>query len=297
MVMMLTVEENAMNRDFSMMSRYGRFEDIPPEIVCESSLVAWLCHLGKLSQIPCEMRTAQVLFAAVRHDSAAFESLQENEAVSHRELTLRGVIAGRLRFESVQKEYKDEDFIIGLSAVGAGMLTAIDFAGEYKHLLTDRVVEAICTRRLSAAYEFGWDWFPAGRDRIKDEYIEVAIAKEIFDYDKLKIMGKSHVLTNMLNEGFWPEERQFYPGDSCRVAPKSVSECFEILCEQKYPYVKVLLRCWMQTRPTIEAVEALHGSKTGLDELFSLYPIHEIREHMNGLRSIRGRLLENDLGM
>lgn len=283
------------------MSSYSTFAEIPNDQISESSLVAWIVSGGKLAQILTGLRTERVLWAAARHDDDAYRQIGRDQVSDHRALSVEAIRQGKAYFFWLPEEYKDEQMLIDMTIFGTHSIQNIDLAGAYKHLLTERVAEAICSRSLSQAHEFGIAGGAAAKALIRDKYLEAGIRAQTSDYGYLEMVNKQYLLVKMLAFGFWPDEKNFNVPDevvrSFVVPPSDPIEALERIGVCQSRGHKLLHRSWLQTRPTKEVVDALQGSAQGLDELFRIYPEQEMRKHMKTHRSIRGRLLEQDLGM
>lgn len=282
------------------MNKYTTFAEIPNDQIIESSLVAWIVSGGKLAQILTGLRTERVLWAAARHDDDAYRKIGKDEVADHRALSLESIRQGKAFFFWLPEEYKDEQLLIDMTIFGTQSIQNIDLAGAYKHLLTERVAEVICSRSLSQAYEFGIAGGSTAKALIRDKYLEAGIRAQTSDYGYLESMNKQYLLVKMVAFGFWPDEKNFTGPEEVRAFIKPPADPEEALdrilvCQGRGH--QLLHRSWLQTRPAKEVVDALQGSAEGLDELFKIYPEQELRKHMKAHRSIRGRLLEHDLGM
>lgn len=282
------------------MSRYSTFAEIPNDQISESSLVAWIVSGGKLAQILTGLRTERVLWAAARHDDDAYRQIGKDQVSDHRALSLEAIRQGKAYFYWLPEEYKDEQMLIDMTIFGTQSIQNTDLACAYKHLLTERVAEVICSRSLTQAYEFGIAGGSAAKALIRDKYLEAAIRAQTSDYGYLASMDKQYLLVKMVAYGFWPKKINFNGPEELKTfvtPPADPGEALERILVSQSRGNQLLHRSWLLTRPTSEVVDALQGSKKGLDELFTIYPERELREYMKVYRSIRGRFVEQDLGM
>lgn len=282
------------------MINYKTFSDIPEGRVNDSSLVAWVVSGGKLAQIPVEMRTEPVLWSAVRNDSEAYDLILPEDVTDHRSLSLEALRHSKAFFTSVPEAYKDEQFLIDMTSVGSQLINNIRLRDQYDHLLTEYTAKAICTRSISDAFNY----CQAGGEKagvlLKDDYLVEGIQIQTSDYGTLKLMGKEYLLIAMLADGFWPAAQNFnFPPEIhvMRTPPASPTEAVERIQIAKSGGHKILHRCWLQTQPMADVIAELQSSTKGLDELFIIYPERELREYMKLHRSLRGRFVEQDLGM
>lgn len=276
---------------------YRNFNEMPAHKLTESALVAWVCEGGKFHQIRREYWSEPLLYAAVRRDPDAFKLIGEDDIDDHRMLSFECVKAGCLQFKDLLPAYQDESFVLDLIEPYAYMVEGIDFAHRFKHLLTDRVIDAICRKSVDHAYEFACRWCPVGKFRINDDSIKAAIAVNATAYFRLAEMGKEHVLVSMLADGFWPSTEFFVRDSPSRYPPSSATEAFERYSKSLGMSNKALHVGWLKTRPTSELVDALQGSQEALGLLFDIVPKDDLRDLMKTHRSIRGRFLEYELGM
>lgn len=292
------VEQCEANRDIK---QFRNFEDIPKERLSESSLVAWIVSgSGKLAKIPVEERTERLLWSAVRHDKDAYDLIPACDVNNHRELSLEALRHSNTYFSSIPEAYKDEQFLIDMTERGSHSIKNIGLADRYDHLLTDFTAMVICSRSVSQALSYCEAGGEKARALLKDEYVLEAIKKQTSDFGSLKSLGKEYLLISLLADGFWPAEENFnFPPEvhALRSPPSSPKEAVERYSVATALGHKVLHRCWLQAQPKPQVIDELQSFQKGLDELFIIYPEHELREYMKSYRSIRGRLLEQDLGM
>lgn len=276
-----------------------RIEVIPPEWLNESALVVWLFRGGSLQKIPAEFRTERVLFTAVRHDFDAYAQIRQDEVSNHRELSLEAMRRGKAQLYMLPESYLNEDFIIEATDIDTTALQGFCFQKRL-HLFTDRVAEAICSRSLTHVRGFLIAGSNLAAPMVKDEYIKAAILNECSDYSYLRELKKEYLLVELLKDGFWPqgkstsEERQWLPPTT---PPADFAEALDVISSTNSLGSTILFQSWLKTHKTHDVVHALHSSKEGIDQLFEIYSDRELRTYMNDYRSLRGRLIENDLGM
>jgi hypothetical protein len=282
------------------MDRYSKFRRIPPERVTESSLVAWIVFGGLLEQIPKEHRTERVLWAAARHDDTSYALIGQDEVADHQALSLEALARGTTSFSKIPWEHKDEDFIIQMTIDSTNALQGINFAAAYSHLITDKVAQAICSRSVSHAYGF---WVAGGdeaRALIKDSYIEAAFDNECKCFAELERFGQTKMLAAKLAAGFWPKGAALKTSTGLELAaepPADPMTALILMNNSRARGHQVLYKCWLLSRPVEEVIDGLQSRKVGLAEIFNLYSEADLRKHMKTYRSIRGRFLEQDLGM
>ncbi|MBI6882733.1 hypothetical protein [Pseudomonas putida] len=277
-------------------ARCSAFSEIEDALIDESVSVAWLCNGGHLFDIPEEHWSESVLLTAVRKDVYAFDLIDESLVDDYRALAVEASKAGTVNFANLPEAYCNEGFVLELISVGALSVEGIDFAGRYAHLLTDRVIEAICTKSLSNARYFSLVLGKFTKDRINDEYVRKAIPLNHYDLHCLEDLGKTHVLVDMLVQGYWPPSLREYPNHPCPEAPATVNDGFAIYSTTECANMRTLHKCWMQTRPVEELAVTLKGP-AGLDLLFEIVPDDKIRRFAHKNRGIAGRLVGNDMGM
>lgn len=292
------VEQCEANRDIR---QFKNFEDIPKERVSESSLVAWIVSgAGKLAKIPVEERTERLLWVAVRHDQEAYDLIPACDVNNHRELSLEALRNSKTFFASIPEAYKDEQFLIDMTERGSQSIQNIGLADRYDHLLTDFTAMTICSRSISQALSFCEAGGDKARVLLKDEYVIEAIKKQTSDFGSLKALGKEYLLIGLLADGYWPAAHNFnYPPEThtLREPPSSPRDAVERCSATTSLGHRVLHRCWLRAQPMDQVVHELQAFPKGLNELFELYPERELRSYLKTSRSIRGRLLEQDLGM
>jgi hypothetical protein len=280
------------------MSAYSEFSTIPPEKVSESSLVAWLVSGGRLQQIPRELRVERVLWAAVRNDKSSYGLIDKGMVSDHRALSLEAIRCDSVGFFAVPEAYKDEDFLIEMAISRPRLILCVDLKDKYRHLVTEKTARGICSVSLSLAFDYAQMGGEKAQVLVTDKLLTEAIKSQSSDYGVLEIMGRGDLLISMLKQGFWPDETHFsFPGhQSFKNPPSDVSDALSRIL-RTIGSMRILHRNWLKTQPMAEVVDALEGSRQGLDELFVLYPETDLRGFMKAYRSLRGRFVEQDLGM
>lgn len=278
---------------------YKSFSDIPEHLVCESFLMAWLQQDKRFSSIPRDLWTDQLVTTAIRNDSFAFAIIKPEDVSDYRKLMLEFVRFGMGGFDQLPAEYKTEQFVIDMSAWDPRPMD-LSFLKDHPHLITQRVADEICSKSFNHAYDFWMRAGDTGRKFVTDAHLERAIRADSSHLDLLVDLKKEHILVDMISQGYWPSKDQKYrpsPVDHKPVRPERLKGLPELLCLNILEGHKFLYRCWIKTKPVDEVVDAYHGYKAGIDELFCLYEEKTLRSYADKYRSLRGRFLENDLGM
>lgn len=279
-------------------NQYKRFSEIPADMVSESSLVAWIYHGGKFREIPKEMHTQRIFWTAARWDFGAYLEIDLSQVDDLRGMSLSGVIGSMTNFEWLPPELRNEQFVVEMTIEDASALADLDLEEEFEYLLTDYVVSEVCSRSLDHAYQMYSACDGIVRPLIKDEYLEAALMNCPRSYWKLKEMGREEILPKVLAAGYWPAKDSFEEHPEFAVPPATIAEAFErVKSLGNDPFFKAIHRVWIDTKPMDDIVEVLQGSKAGIDHLFEHYPEKELRQYMKTYRPLRGRFLENDLGM
>lgn len=282
------------------MDGYSKFRRIPEDRISESSLVAWIVHGGMLEEIPQDLRTERVLWAAARHDDHAYDLISQEDVADHRGLSLAAVLRKKTSFSKVPWEHKDEDFLIEMTVDSTWPIQGINLANAYAHLITEKVAEAISSRSISHAYGFWMIGGDQARELIKDSYLETAFKNGCRDFAELDRLGMKHLLVAELAKGFWPKvdpSESLAGNDITSEPPSDPMHALSLIDGAKKYGHKIVYNCWLLSRPVEEVIESLQVKRVGMDKIFELYPEAELRKHMKTYRSIRGRLLEQDLGM
>lgn len=280
------------------MKAYKRFSEIPADKVSESSLVAWMYHGGKFREIPEEMHTQNLYWTATRWDFGAFLAIDRSKVDDLHGMCLNGMIHGLMSFDWLPPELLTEQFVIDMTIEDVSPLDGADLEDQHEFLLTERVVKEIASRSLSHAYSLYSLSDGIARPLIKDEYLVAAIKNDPRSAWKLNEMGKEGLFLEVLSQGYWPPEESFSDIPGVVAKPTTVAQAYDWYREsEKDSFPQRLYRAWMQAQPLTDLITALQGSKAGLDHLFEHYPEKELRQHLKTHRPLRGRFLENDLGM
>jgi hypothetical protein len=287
--------EQAQHQKHPDAGNYRYFSDIPEHLVCESFLVAWLLQGTRFADIPKEHWTERVVWAGMRNDSFAFDVIKPDDVSDYRALLLEWIRFGPGSFNSLPPEYRTEQFVIDLGAQSPIPMD-LTFLSSYPHLITPRVADELGTKSFDHAFVFWRKTGEIGQSLMSDAHFERAIRNDSSHLEMLAFLNREHILIDMVSRGYWPSETK--PNRPATVErPENLAGLPQLLRTNMLEGHKFLYRCWIKTRPVDEVVDAYHGYKAGIDELFCLYDEKVLKGYANQYRSLRGRFLEHDLGM
>jgi hypothetical protein len=284
------------------MSNYRKFNDIPASRHDEESLAGWLYYCGPLSEIPSHLRTGLILEAAAYWDRDALFELSQENTPNYENLVMVALSNGSERVRKINKEHFTESLLVRVCCEEPRCMNLIDWDLGFKEFLTDSAIEVIASNSifnyLALLRIKNFD-----ESKISEEFIKLAIKNDLNNLLMLLGCDKNHLITQVLSEGAWPEfskqdvEHFSKLGLDASAPPDSVEKALLFLCASEQSHTTFLYSMSINSFPLDSVITAALKIKNGLDFLFGHYSEDELRPHMRKHHPIRGRMLENELGM
>jgi hypothetical protein len=284
-------------------SLYKNYGEIPSDLKCESFLTAWVVSTGNLEAIPLEERTELMLRTAVRHDRYAFPIIRPDDVSDYGALILDAIDNDPSNASYIWKEHITEDLIIKMAAKNVNALKYIDLSDWHSHLLTDSLVSSIIRMNVSKAVCFIKEIGNISMSRVNDEDIRAAIQVQVSDLHQLKSIGKVRVLNEMLTSGYWPEglnaaikmeKGQVLDIESPPASPHEALSRGSCIRTQGVRFLHLQSLRRFPIEEVVSTTEAIPGV---VDCLLEVYTEKELRPHIRLSKALRGRFLENALGL
>jgi hypothetical protein len=282
---------------------YKTFSSIPKELQTEDFIIAWLTTpLGRLINVPHEIRTERMMRISVSYDASAFLIINPEDIFDYQGLILDALEFSTEVSDKIRKEYLTEDFIIELSRRKLSELLNFGLAGKNKHLLTDRVISSIVQSSVASASFLNMRFSSVVKGRIRDEDLKLAVINNFNFVGGLVGLNKECVLSDMLKEGYWPPVTNNYvkdDGDKADMThpPTSPGEAMERLADSESRGMRLLHMQSLKIFPIEDVIASTQGIPNATDILLEAYSEKELKPHMRLSRELRGRLLETGLGL
>ena len=196
------------------MSAYNSFADMPPSDRHEDALVAWLrTPAGNLAEIPKDLLTRKMQVAAIwTEGSLSNFSFKDNP--NYCEIVLEAIIGGGTDLIlQVEEEALSEPFLyaaVSTQHTGKYILCKMvtECCDRFNRLISQRIMNKGLENSLKIAWEIMHHTdspIPQSiRDMVTDKVLRDAIVNNTCETYYLKRMGKLHLLTQALEDGYWP---------------------------------------------------------------------------------------------
>jgi hypothetical protein len=287
------------------MSTFETFQDIPQGLRGEAHLVGWLLECGSLCDIPASYRTDLIFEAAAAHESSALSQIKPEDTTHYEALALIALKRNPTQIKYVPAHILTEDFVIKACINSRGLIRQIVWSDDNENgvMVTKHLVNQIGSQSLIHACELVNAIGDEDRDLLTDESIRAAIKVSVADLIRLRDLGALPILQDMVDKGYWPPESdktiQFdlSAGRDYRLRPATPAEVLERLTGVMGLSYSILNTRVMKSFPIEDVITTLSQDQSSLDLLFKLYTADELRPHMRLSQRLKGRLLEEDLGL
>lgn len=275
---------------------------IPEEIADAEVYDAWHTHVVDycgagadiaLEQIPVKFVTDDLRRKAIYRSVRSLIYISPEHTDSYRELVLYGLKQSKMTFMMMHNSLRTLDFIKEVVDIVPGVF---DFKwnaqGWIESVMTKELRDKVLLTNVRLALSLPEDQVTWGQWKHLFTTQEGAI--EILDQN-----DRLDLYVRYLQEGNWPEHES---GNS-PAKPDSLNGLADILTKieansDHYPpdAFSLIYKAKLLSLP-IEDVIPVMKSADRIKVLMNLYPEDVLRKHMKLNRSLRGALLENDLGM
>jgi hypothetical protein len=284
------------------MSNFLNFEDIPDSRYDEESLSGWLYYSGRLAEIPKYLWGDLILESAACWDEDALQELTPENTSYYEQLVLLALAHGANRIQKINKHHLSEDLFIRICSEYPRCMEGINWNLGFGDFLTDKTIEAIASKSIFH-YLVLQRVKSIDESKFSDDLIKTAIGNDLNNLLRLEGYGKEHLIAQVLSEGAWPDLHSMHImhfaklGLNASVPPESAEKAMEFLFASDENDTTYLYAMSIRTFPIESVIKAALERKNGLDLLFGHYTEAELRPHTKHYRALRGRMLENELGM
>jgi hypothetical protein len=273
---------------------YKSFADIPPELLNEEYLIAWVVGGGEYSRIRNEHRTELLSRTSVLFDGRAFAHIRPDEVSDYQSLIVDAVSNALTVAREIPHEYITEELLVKIAAKRVIVLSYMDLNGKNKQLATTGLVSSVVRQGLMDAAFIHRVLGSKVRVMMTDDDLKFAIKSERHNFNCLEEIGKLRVLSDMLKEGFWPVETKLNGGFN---PPCTPVEAIEQVIKAENESIGILFRHSLRLFPIEEVITSTIGLPRIADILLDVYSDRELEPHLKLSKELRGRMLESALGM
>jgi hypothetical protein len=285
------------------MLKYQVFEDIPEFLRVEGALVAWIYARGHLKFIPSAYRTEQIFEVSVIAEDDALSFISPEETSQYEELAIAALKRNPVQVRILPDAVLTEAFLIKACSHSLAVIRYIDWPFEKAHLATPKLIREVGAQSLIHASELIESIGYKARSMLDEEVLRKAIKHSIANLIRLDVFKGKPLLETMLREGFWYLEDEksikfeLSNGRDYRKPPSTPEEALSRLRDPTGVPLRILHSQSLKAFPIQDVIATLSRDAESLDVLFDLYTADELRPHMGLSRALRGRFLEQEIGL
>ena len=284
------------------MANYLFFDDIPDSRQDEASLIGWLYHCGTLAAIPKYLWTERVLEGAVYWDQEALASIRRADTPNFQYRVDLALSANSNRTKYIRSKDYTEDFLIKISCAHPRCMFEINWSGGLYDLLTDKAIVQIGSASIVGMINL-INYRSVNDDLITNEVVKSAIKNQPDKINELAEYDRYLPVIVEAVDDYWPTftpmnlsffERRNLDASVRPTSLKNALDCFAVSPDRD---INVFFKVCVKKYPIDEVIETALGMPGGLNKLFDLYASDELQPHTKNYRQLRGRFLEDALGM
>ena len=274
---------------------YKKFTSIPVELQDSETAVTWmacLCGglgiyaLDTLPQIPDELRNQSVFLKAVGIDGRALKLIKPSQTDDYLAIALAAVLNNSDALQMIDDNYKTEavlDLFIAHKVYFDLDTSQIDWI---KPMINQDRIDKLSANGFWFALEVGLE--NVSWDVVKDTL------KTIPDwYTNMDKQGQLGFLTKMLKENEWPISTGCLTYKPLKNLADGVSR---LMRAGNDTMLKCLYKAYVMTHP-VEDVIAAMKTPNRREMLLKMYSLDDLRPHAHGDRNLRGKILEQEMGL
>lgn len=306
---------------------YERFDQMPETLHNPSALHTWLefAPTERFHQIPEPLVTDAMRLTALRSYSGALSWISPTSTPNYLKLVLEALPSDCSLILSVDAECLSEEFLY--SAVKTNKLVMFEILREncdrFNNLISQRIVDEGCRHSPRTLWKMlGEDqWKLPARivAMVTDEHIAQSARNESNELHYIKRLGKLHVLTDMIKNGYWPQDgdsilKRDDLGTISQYSSRLPSACDAYREARKQANVtnngyghldeaiQTLFEAALKLYPASDVLQWLDRPSIGernrhIESIKDLYTSDELKPFLREYPFVKAMVLEADLGM
>jgi hypothetical protein len=282
--------------------QYSYFSDIPESRHDEASLIGWICQTGSLKEIPKPLWTEGLLEAAAYWDSKALASIRRSDTMDFGKLVDLALSSNANRTSLIKPEDYTEDFLIKICCDHPRCMADINWYGGVYDLLTDKAITEIASASITGMLNL-INHRPVNDELVTTEVVRSAIKNQPSAIEKLAEYDQYHPIIVDLVDDYWPEFSPMYlssfegAGLDASVRPSTVDQALKCLLVSPDKSIDIFYKVCISKYSTEDVIQAALDMHGGLNKLFDIYSNEQLQPHTKKYRALRGKILEDELGM
>jgi hypothetical protein len=284
---------------------YEKFDDLPVELKVPEALFVWVFDTAdRIKEIPLEFVDHDIRLAAVWNSGATIEFISKKDTDRYEELALCAVSSNPDSLHKIDPSVFSDDFFIKAITSRSDVVFHFRKVLDKGYKLSSEIISAVLEHAITAISSLvSVEGFA---DLATDEMVRRGVLTSFvdqyawwIDLRSLELIGKTSVVQEAISSGFWPVTFRFdsdepYFPDVLR--PASLPEAILAYSQSNENYTE-LFKFSVLSYGTDEVISSLHLTSAGLDTLQTLYTDKELVQYAKKYIGLRGRFLENALGM
>lgn len=274
---------------------YEEFSNIPEAFRDSEMAASWMTTLSKqqvststhtLQQIPAELQNQKVLLTAVEINSMALKLIKPEQADDYLAIVLVAVHKASYAFKLMDDSYKTE------AVLDEFIDDHVFFDLETGHM--DWILPMLNQERIDkiSAYSF-WFALSVGLENVSWDVVKEQLKKTPDNYSFMDKLGQLGFLSKMLKEDEWPKSE----GNLTYKPFKSLADgVSRFMRSDKESALHCLHKAYVMTYPVEEVIAAMK-TPARREVLLNMYPTDVLRQHSGSDRELRGKLLEQEIGL
>lgn len=290
------------------MSNYENFADIPDKHRSTAEICDWMLAKRKmLSDIPKGFRNDRIVIFALCIEKNDFADVGPDDVKRYYEICRFAVQRSGFNFTHIPVVFVTEELVSSLIGGLYCPLSAFVKKPQFHHLFTTELITQ-AVKENAVVLKYVWKY--AKQDEISDSSIEAGLKASIYGYSAVYLADKSEVLINLLGQGYWPGHDEATAAEMRMTRtpvtkrPTTVEAVLDQWAEAKkvcqsgfWNNFQYLFVAMLSTFPREKTWPVLTTTSNGLDFLFTYSKPTDIKDLAVDHGHVRGRLLEQDLGM
>ena len=270
---------------------------IPPEIADAEVYQAWYEHVVEnrgagadltLAEIPLRFVTDDLRRQAIKGTVRSLIYIKPDEVEPYEDLLIYGLKESRGAFMMMDESFKTVQF---LNRVIEEVPSAFDLEWNSQAWIYELLSTEMKERILLTNVQFALS-LPDGE--VSKEHWTHLCKTSMYCPEILEGRGRLDIFSEFLREGNWPDLDPEIINFKRTEDITEIADLFTQIPDEYYEHR--LYQAKLLTFPVQDIVKAM-DSLPKVNRLMQLFPEAELRNHMRFNRTLRGMLLENDLGM
>lgn len=291
---------------FWKVAEYEKFDEIPNDLKVPDALFLWVSeNPDKFKEIPFEFLDHNIRLAAVYKSAESIAYISRSDTDRYDELLYFSIISDPSSLGSIDPtDYSDTLLIKAIKAMSNVSHHLYHVVNRGYKISSDIVSAVFDHGTIGIRALFGYKGLV---DLVTDEMIWRGVSKGYVDYNgwyvdlgAVESLGKTHVVQELFASGYWPVTLRLAsdkPYFHDVIKPASLNEAIAVYCSEIDGNCPALFKFAVLSYGPDNVVAALHSTSEGLDTLQDLFTEKELAPYAKKYKHIKGRFLEDALGL